>query len=386
MLKKFFKVAALVILAVLIAAAGFFGYKYYKIKNTKDTRDLQARVDELSQKLIDEKQTVGLVVGVIQGDKWYVQGYGSVNKHSQVTPDSSSIFEIGSITKVFTASLAELLVEKRMMNWGDNIQLYLPSSVKIPNHDNTTLKHLASHTSGFPNVPDTFLKAIKEPCNPYKNITYEGVYSYLFQCTGKKKADFKNAEYSNFGFGLLGIIMELRTGKNFETLVSENICHPLGMNHTSIRIADADTSKFLTGFDEDGNPACHWDIPVLSGAGALRSNMADMMKFLRANLFNTTTLSDSFSKTQQKIASTFAAGFAYGWQVGYGRAMDYVSCLLFGINKIIWKNGGTGGFRTYIGFDNEHKIGVIVMANQETDAVDALAISILTKAELISLK
>jgi CubicO group peptidase (beta-lactamase class C family) len=366
-MKRFLKIFCIVIGIIVVAIALFVAYAYYKIKNIKDTHDLQARVDKICTKYVSQGKAAGLFVGIVQGDTVYMQCYGVIDKDSKIKPDSSTVFEIGSLTKVFTAEITQLLVDQKMLSWDDNIAKYLPQNVRLPANDNTTLMNLVSHTSGFPRVPEVWFKKLElDTCNPYSKLALGDLYDYLNIYTDKKAPSLKSYEYSNLGAGLLGHILEWRTGKTYETLIQEYVCAPLQMTHTSTTIVDS--TKFATGYDEKGNKTCHWTFPILTGCGAIRSTGEDMLKFLKANMGNNSTVSRSFLKTQTEVAAIPGGAVGYGWHI------DKMNGILFGIPEIVWHNGGTGGFRTYMAFVPGTHRGIIVMANQTNDEFDELAI------------
>lgn len=371
------KIVGIIVLLLIIVATGFFGYAWYRIKHVKDTHDLQAQADSMCTDFIQKKQAPGLCIGIIKGDVMYIKGFGDADTELKNVPDANTIFEIGSITKVFTAEMAQLLVDKGSLQWNDNILKYLPEEAKLPFDDSTTLFNLVTHTSGFPRLPFAILAKMANACDPYSTLTEEQFNDYLRHCTDKKKPDLKHYDYSNMSAALLARILEYRTGKDYETLLQELICGPLQMQSTSLYVKDS--SRFATGYDEKGNKTCHWNIPVMYGCGAIRSDVGNMMRFLRAQMDEAAPLYPSFHKTHQQVEA-IPAGIGYGWHI------DHLSGVMSGVFGIVWHNGGTGGFRTYMGFVPEKKTGIIVMANQASDGVDRLGIDLLIKAATTSFK
>lgn len=371
-MRRFFKITGIIVGIFLLICAVVSGYCYYKIKTRKDTHDLQARIDKTCKEYVQKGKSAGLFVGIVQGDKVYMQGYGTTDKTNKRLPDSTTLFEIGSITKVFTTEIAQLLTGQHQLDWNDSIGKLIPGGTAMAVNDGTTLRHLAAHTAGFPRLPKVwFSKLERNSCDPYSSLTIQDLRSYLHDCTEKQKPSADNGNYSNLGMGLLGHIMEWKTNKSYEHLLQEYICRPLQMHVTSTTVTD--TANFATGYDEQGNKTCHWSLPVLAGCGAIKSNGADMLRFLKANMRNSTALSASFIKTQQEIAGIPGGAIAYGWHI------DKVSGLVLGIDKIVWHNGGTGGFRSYIGFVPGSNMGIVVFANQVNDNFDDLAITLLFK-------
>lgn len=375
-MNKILKIVGIIVLIVIIGIASMAGYVYYRLKTVKDTHDLRAQADAFCSKFMSKQYAPGLAIAVIKDNKVYVRTYGYANKEGKILVDSNTIFEIGSVTKVFTAEMTQLLADKGILGWNDPIQQDLPDAAKLPMDDGTKLLHLASHTAGFPRVPDTLLKAMKNECNPYNDLTEEQLNNYLKHCTDKRKPELDNYDYSNIGAGLLGYILVYKSGKPYDTLLQELVCRPLGLLHTSLYVNDS--SKFADGYDEKGKKTCHWNFPVLYGCGAIRSDIADMVRFVKANMDEQNPLYPAFKKTQQQIARIPMGGIAYGWHI------DKANGALSGIDQIIWHNGGTGGFRTYIGFIPSKKAGVIVLANRATEEVDALGVDLIKKAGITS--
>jgi len=371
-MKKVLKVVGIILLVLVVLIIGTIFYLRYHITHIKDSHDLQAQVDAIGDDFIQKKFAPGICVGIVKGNTVMIKGYGTADKNGGQIPDSNTIFEIGSITKVFTAEITQRLVDDGLLHWNDHIQAVLPDSAKLKFDDSSTLLNLVNHTSGFARIPDSILSLLTNECDPYSTLTNADIARYLRACTDKKRPDLHHYDYSNFGTALLANIDEYRTGKSYETLLQELICFPLQMVHTSLFVKDS--SKFATGYDEKGNKTCHWNFGAMYGCGAIRSDIADMIKFLKANMDSTNLLYNSFHKTHQETALIPTGGIAYGWHI------DRVNGALSGIFNIIWHNGGTGGFRSYMGFDPKRKTGIIVIANQATDEVDRAGIDILIKA------
>lgn len=371
------KIIGIIVGIIILIIAILVGWAYYKMKSIKDTHDLQDKIGKRCNEYIKEGKAPGIFVGIIQGDKVYMQGYGVMDKETKVPIDSNTIFEIGSISKVFTAEMTQLLVERGELKWEDNIINYMPAEVKMKD-DTTTLMHLATHTSGYPRLPEVWFKKLEQnECDPYTALSIQDLYAYLSNATDKKKPSPENFDYSNIGAGLLGHIIEWKMNLSYEQMLQEMILHPLGMTNTSS--VAADSTKFATGYDEKGNKTCNWNFPILYSAGAIRSNGEDMMKFLAANLKNTSPLSASFAKTQKQAVKEAPVGL--GWHI------DMLNGIFARITNITWHNGGTGGFRSYIGFVPGKDRGVVIFANQSSESdFDDMAVKIMVDAATVSLK
>ena len=322
------------------------------------TDDLPANVVQSIQNRIENGVTPSIVVGVIdnRGPRYYAFGRKSltdsaVNEHT--------IYEIGSISKVFTGILLAHETETGKLDINDPAQKYLPPTVQVPKRGGKeiTLGNLSDHTSGLPRMPDNFDP--KDPSNPYADYTVEQMYAFLsgYQLPRDIGAEY---EYSNLAQGLLGHILALHTGTSYEDFMISTIAQPLGMNETKI-VLDHNMKKNLAIGHSGGREVSNWDIPTLAGAGGIRSSVYDMIKFLAANIGLTQTplrsAMDKSHKTRHSKAGEARVGL--GWHISKGKLGD-----------VIWHNGGTGGYRTFAGFVKETQKGVVVFTNSTEGADD----------------
>ncbi len=330
---------------------------------------LKPKVDVLAQPLIDGGTLMGLVVGIVDGDKTHVFGYGKVSREADRAPDRNTVFEIGSVTKVFTALLLAEMAERKLVGLEDPVDKLLPDSVAVPQRDERaiTLLDLATHTSGLPRLPDNLMPLIrKKPQNPYADYTVKQLYEFLAKHSLARKPGTQYA-YSNLGMGLLGHALARRAGTSYQSLVVQRICLPLGMKETRIELSDDLRSRLARGHDRRGDPVPNWDIPTLAGAGALRSTGSDLLKFLRANIgLGNSRLSTAIATThrpRQQIGKS-AGKIALGWHIRAGE-------------KILWHNGQTGGYHSFVAFQKNRKIAVVVLSNSAVGIVDQLGLRLM---------
>jgi CubicO group peptidase (beta-lactamase class C family) len=167
--------------------------------------------------------------------------------------------------------------------------------------------------------------------------------------------------------GLLGHILALRAGTDYETLVRSRILAPLKMDSTAITLTPAMREKMTTGhYQTVAVP--YWDLPTLAGAGALRSSTNDMLKYLAANMglksglaatSDVTTLLAAMERTHRNTTDTPDIGIGLGWSMS--NSFD---------QKIVAHGGGTGGFLTFVAFEPQRKLGVVVLSNSNSDISD----------------
>jgi D-alanyl-D-alanine-carboxypeptidase/D-alanyl-D-alanine-endopeptidase len=297
------------------------------------------------------RDTMGLVSATIDGGRRSVTVYGRSGSDRPL--DADTVFEIGSITKVFTSLLLADMVLRGEVAMDDPASKFLPAGVTMPDFEGApiTLMDLATYTSSLPRMPSNF--APKDWGNPYIDYTAERLYDYL----SNHKLGFKpgkHFEYSNLGFGLLGHILELRAGKSYEELVVSRICAPLGMDDTRITLTDSMKRRLAQGHSAALAPVSNWDYLAFAGAGAFRSTANDLLKFLQMCLdpgnmpvaaAQKMTLSERRPRADQREV-------ALGW---------FVSSQ-FG-DELIWKSGGTGGYAIFIGYSTKTRRNRILLSN-----------------------
>jgi CubicO group peptidase (beta-lactamase class C family) len=316
---------------------------------------------EIRQILVDridtQRQGVGIVVGVIDPQGRRIVSYGALAKGDPRPLGGDTIFEIGSMSKVFTSLLLADMVERGEVSLDDPVAKYLPAGVTVPRRGDRqiTLVDLATHTSGLPRLPTNM--SPKNLANPYADYSVDQLYAFLGGYALPRDIGAQY-EYSNLGGGLLGHVLARRAGEDYETLVRRRIAGPLHMADTTIALSPAQQARLAKGYTAALQPAANWDLPTLAGAGALRSDATDMLDFLAAELGYADTPLNRAMKAQLAVRRpTGAPGLdvALGWHIRTGKG-----------GEVIWHNGGTGGYRTFMGFDPAGRVGVVVLTNTAT--------------------
>lgn len=354
MLKKVIKVLLLNLLLVI-----------FPMMVLADTNPLsEAGIKKILQERVDtHKQSVGIVVGIISAKESKIISYGKMATNSKTDVNEQTLFEIGSVSKVFTTLLLAEMVEKGEVKLDEPISKYLPKSVKAPtkNGKEITLLDLATQTSGLPRLPTDFFGVVKDVNNPYKDYTEEHLYQFLSNYTLTREIGAEY-EYSNLGMGLLGHILSLRAGVGYEALIINRICKPLGMNDTKITLSLEDKVRLASGYNEAIVGVKNWDWGVLAGAGAIHSTMQDMLKFTNAYMGLTKTdLSAAMEKTLIIYRKTSIPNVEIG--LGWHLTKEYN-------REFFWHNGITAGYHSYLSFDKKTQTGVVVLANCGNDIED----------------
>jgi CubicO group peptidase (beta-lactamase class C family) len=289
----------------------------------------------------NDKEAVALVVGIVDQQGSRVVSHGKFDARSDRDVDGDTLFAIGSITKVFTGLLLQDMIERGEMNLDDSVQKYLPNSVRIPTYEgkDITLLHLATHTSGLP------------------RDSSGDVYPFLSHCN-LRWAPGTRREYSNLGVGLLGHLIALKAGKDYETLVIERICKPLGMNSTKITLPPEIKTRLAPGHAMPGHrvrdfSSSHHDTnasaPTLFGAGGIRSTANDLLKFVAAYAGLTPSPLNSLME-KAKALHTLESG---------GRAR-----IVWEGDSTVFEHGGLlDGYQAELAFDEKKRRGVVILSN-----------------------
>jgi CubicO group peptidase (beta-lactamase class C family) len=328
---------------------------------------IAAEVRDEVVRRVESEEIVGVVVGVVDAEGASYFGYGRLSAGGEQAPDEYTIFEIGSITKAFTGVLLAEMAERGLVALDEPVARLLPQGSRVPSRDGRqiSLRDLAGHRSGLPRLPDNL--APKDVANPYADYTAAKMLEFLRRHK-LGRAIGATYEYSNLGVGLLGYALAQRAGATYEELVIERLARPLGLEDTRITLSAEQRSRLARGH-AGGRPVANWDIDALAGAGALRSTASDMLRFLAANLgLVETPLAAALMASRQDPVETGQEqlAVALGWHVrtGFDR-------------QIVWHNGGTGGYRSFCGFDPAARRGVVVLSNSTSEVVDALGLHLL---------
>ncbi len=310
----------------------------------------------------------GLVVGVIEpGGRRIVAG-GPAEGESF---DGDTLFEIGSISKVFTALILADMANKGEVSLDDPAEKYLPAGARMPERGRKiTLRDLSTHMSGLPRLPDNMPYGDIE--DPYADYTE----ALMLQFLGRyelPRAVGEQWEYSNFGVGLLGYLLGRAAGSDYATLLRERITGPLGMDDTAIALSADQQARFAPGHDIFVRPAKPWRLPFQEGAGAIRSTANDMLKLAAAVLDRDSPIARAVEVTLAERHDTGQPGAeqALGWQVVHpepGR-------------DVVFHNGGTGGYRSALAIEPATGRTVVALANSGAEpATTDLAFHVLTGA------
>jgi serine-type D-Ala-D-Ala carboxypeptidase/endopeptidase len=281
--------------------------------------------------------------------------YGRAGGENSRKLDGDTIFEIGSITKVFTALLLMDMVVRGEVALSDPLVKYLPEEGRLKAFDGRpiSLLDLVTYTSGLPRMPPNFHR--RDEADPYADYTVQQLYSFLHDYTPQYYPG-SHYEYSNLGFGLLGHVLSLRAGRSYEELVVSRICDPLGLNDTRITLTAVMSGRLAEGHNTSLQSVPNWNLsPAFAGAGALRSTANDLLRFLDA------CQGRRKSSLEPAIARLLQVRRQTGVKNVYAAAGWFVSTAHN--DELVTKSGETAGYSTFIGYSTRTRMEAVLLAN-----------------------
>jgi beta-lactamase class C len=331
-------------------------------------------VDRAVQPVMLNYSIAGMAVGLTVAGKQYIFNYGVASRTTRKPVTNDTLFELGSISKTFTATLASYAQVNGSLSLADTAGKYLPD-LQGSKFADVTLLNLGTHTSGgFPlqlpesiRTDDDLMRYLKAWQPRYTPGTYR--------------------TYANPSIGLLGLITAKSMGADFTELVQQNVFSPLGMNSTYIDVPKTKMADYAVGYTEEGGPTRqHTDLLSAETYG-VRTTAADMLRFIEANMGSST----SEDKLQRAMIDTRTAYFTAGvltqdliWEQ-YPYPVD-LKTLLDGNSPTmifkaapaaplappqepreeVWvnKTGSTNGFGAYVAFIPAKRLGIIILANK----------------------
>lgn len=325
---------------------------------------LHEEVDQIIKPYIYSGSRVGVAVGIYNNGVESSYFYGTKDLEKGEFIDEYTLFEIGSITKTFTSAiLAEMEMENKLTR-DDELQAFLPADVNVPVFSGKPIRliHLSNQTSALPYMPDNFDQSQIPP--PFDTYSDTDMFSYLNGLELTREPGEKY-EYSNTGPGILGYVLAAMDSLTYAEMIRERILEPLGMNSTLIDFNEANNDNIAVGFL--GNMIMdQWLFSeIFIGSAGLKSNLNDMMKYLRANLGEKEdTLHRALQETHKR---TFSGEYDMG--------MSWFISKLDDGQVITWHNGGTGGYSAVIGFNLTDKKGVVILTNTQSGQENEIIIA-----------
>ena len=287
-------------------------------------------------------------LALLRGDSTVYYGVRRVNDTLHSVENADSRFGIGSVSKLFTATLLAELVEDGAVALDDTVNYAY--DFPFANSIAFTYRQLATHTSGLPRLPDNMPGMVFGPQNPYAG--YDGALLETYLRENLSLVPEGEGGYSNLGFGVLGYTLGSHIMTDgYAAALQRRVLDPLGMPATSFG-KDSLLGPVVPGRNLDGSLATYWDFTEAMGpAGAIVSTPRDMAAFLRAQLDSTRS---SLALTREEhVTLSPQQGVGLGWQIlhpspGY---------------TVHWHNGAVGGYRAFAAVDTDRKMGVVLLVN-----------------------
>ena len=310
-----------------------------------------------------------IVVGVITPNGTQVSAYGNISKSNPTPVDGNTIFDVGSVTKTFVATVLADLINQGVVKLSDPLEMYLPSNVTVPSYNGSkiTLGDLATHTSGLPYWPSGWI------WNKY--YTTQQVYEFLSNSTFEDEPGTV-AKYSNIGMGMVGQAISLKMGVPLIQLIEDRILNVLGMNSTGfamnktgILIPQDIKSRFAAGHMVGNESKLVFLPQEVQAAGAMYSTANDLLKYVSANLGLIDTKINSAMEETHSIRYPF-----YELQVPFPdpsgnestpyayEGLSWFSTTNLG-TQVVWHNGGIDGYSSFVGFNPDKQIGLVILCS-----------------------
>lgn len=309
-------------------------------------------------------ENVQLSIAVIQNGK--TDYYGIIREHDSIKPveNQNKVFEIGSISKVFTSTVLASLVESNKIKLTDNINSYY--SFPFKDERKISFEDLANHTSGLPRLPQNL--NLSDLNNPYQGYHTQELKDYLKNIMTIEHKTPKNFTYSNLGVGLLGYTLGLSQKTTFQNLLQKTVFDPYGMTQ-SFTTSQNLGSTLIKGRNINGNLVSNWDWDVLFGAGGILSTTGDLAKFVNAQ----------FNPKNKELALTRKPTFTINDKTKIGLGWHIITTK--NNKEVMFHNGGTGGYSSSMTLNMENQTAVIILSNISSinEPVDNLCFELLAQ-------
>jgi len=346
---------------------GFFIKPYENSTQTGETTldELHGFPEEIRSiifaKTKDLPNQARLSIAIIQNGE--VKNYGVKKFEDKILPDEnhSNLFEIGSITKVFTSSVLASLVQENELGLKEEINSYF--DFQFNNGRKITFESLSNHTSGLPRLPENLDLSLTR--NPYQSYGKKELEVYLRDLMGQKKDTITYA-YSNLGAGLLGYTLGLSQNTTFQILLQKRIFDKYGMDQ-SFTSSENLGDRLIKGLDIQGKEVPNWDFDVMFGGGGMISSTEDLSKFVSAQ-FNSKNLELKLTR-QATHQLNESSSVGLGWHILKSKNES----------NVFWHNGGTGGYSSCIVLNADQEKAVIVLSNVSgiNQTIDELSFNLL---------
>jgi D-alanyl-D-alanine-carboxypeptidase/D-alanyl-D-alanine-endopeptidase len=314
----------------------------------------------------------GVVVGVARGAEVWIQGYGETVVGNGVAPDARTLYEIGSLTKVYTGLLLADAHLRGVARLEDTLAAHLPAGTTVPSVDGAPIRlvHLATHTSGLARLPSNLRTG---GVDPYATYDAGALYAGL-AAARPTRAPGGHYAYSNFGTGALGHALARATGvESYEQLCLARLCVVHGFDDTRVVPSPEQSTRLAPPHDEALRPSASWGFDALAAAGGLRATTDDLVRFGQLFVAGATHTHAAAAALTLDVHSTPEGGPPMGLGWHHARGLD-------AFTRVVAHEGQTGGYHSVLLVAPEERIVVTVLANAPCESLGQLGVALLRRA------
>lgn len=342
-----------------------------ELSNNPLTTQLDKEVDTVVKKYRQSLNTVGLSIGIWKNGATHIYGYGEIRKGSQQVPDARTFFEVGSITKTFTATAMQQWLTEKGLSVESPIQSFLPASIPSLEQGGIKIsfKQLLNHSSGLAYFPDNLDLSLNSEAQALATYSETKLFDYLKK--GKLNAvPGTTYEYSNTAFGLAGTILARENQQTYGDYLYAKVCQPLGLDETKAQLSAEEKTRMADAHKGSKKVDLWESLGALDGAGVLRSTTADLLKYGVAVLNPPNTALGQAMRACQVPTFKDAVNFGESVEVGLGWIK---AKLADGSGDILVHDGGTGGFNSFLIVDQSKNLVLVLWYNSHNGANQAEA-------------
>jgi len=315
-------------------------------------------------------------IGLVENGKIEDQGFLLIGKKFVEVTNGKKLFEVGSITKIFTTMSALLVLDENQIDVGSQIDNYFPTYSDVPALG-ISFTELMSHTSGLPKMPSNFIwSALKNPSSPFLHYNEKRLLNYVRKF--EKKDKIPKFTYSNLGMGLLGYLISYISNESLADIMTSRIFEPLEMSSTTLGLSKNQYDSVIGRKNSRGIPKHTWQFSdETKGAGNVYSNVNDLTTFLTFILDrenpNHKLKSMSMGMEHEFYSIDDYNGMAHGWRINKRKS------------QLFYHGGISFGFKSLMAFDNKSNRGIVILTNakglsrEENEILKALCFSFLNR-------
>jgi CubicO group peptidase (beta-lactamase class C family) len=352
-------------LTICLTAFLLSSFQILSAQNLTDEIVLKAATPLIENEMVD-----GLSVGYIQGDRRGTVHLGhasNANAEEKLKPNNSTLYELGSISKVFTSLLLADAVVRGAIKLDGDANVPNEANIKFPTLNYRSVKwiDLSTHRSGLPRLPANF--GTTDLIDPYRQ--YDSAKAAAALSTLKlPRSPGESQEYSNFAVSVLGYLISQNANKTYQNLLKERIARPLSMSDCSVALSEDQKNRLAMPHSAFGAPTQKWNWSDLPGAGGVCATMDDMMRFATAQLdppAGKLGQAIELAWTQHTKPDDSGPAMGLGW-------------MILDDGEARWHNGGTGGSRSMILINRAEKLAIVALCNTAVSGeVDQLPIQLM---------